>query len=109
DFLDNPLALFFGFAGIFFTVFGILWGVITAGGKFANFDSVRFPRLNRILLYLGYTLLTINITHWFTVTHDVEQQALSADLTITGLRIFGYTAAYLVIVEGGRALFEQEH
>lgn len=108
DFLDNPLSLFFGFAGIFFTVFGILWGVITAGGKFANFDSRRFPRLNRILLYLGYTLLTINITHWFTVTHDVEQQASNADITLSGLRIFGYTAAYLVIVEGGRALLKRE-
>lgn len=108
DFLDNPLALFFGFAGIFFTVFGILWGVLTAGGKFANYDSAQFPRLNRILLYLGYALLTINITHWFTVTHDLDQQILNSYLTYSGLRIFGFTAAYLVIVEGGRALLKKE-
>lgn len=108
DFLDNPLALFFGFAGIFFTAFGILWGVLTAGGKFANFTSLRFPRLNRIVLYLGYVLLTLNLTHWYTVTHNVEEQVFNGDLTLTGLRIFGYTAAYLVFVEGGRALFKQE-
>lgn len=108
DFLDNPLSLFFGFAGIFFTAFGILWGVLTAGGKFANYDSLRFPRLNRIVLYLGYVLLTLNITHWYTVTHNVQEQAFNTDLTLAGLRIFGYTAAFLVFVEGGRALLKQE-
>lgn len=108
DFLDNPLALFFGFAGIFFVAFGILWSVLTAGGKFANFDSPPFPRLNRILLYLGYVLLTLNVTHWITVTHDVEQQILNADITLGGLRIFGFTAAYLVFVEGGRTLLKKQ-
>lgn len=108
DFLDNPLSLFFGFAGIFFTVFGILWGVVTSGGKFANFDSVRFPRLNRIVLYLGYVLITLNITHWYTVTHNIDEQAFNTDLTLDGLRIFGYTAAFLVFVEGGRALLKKE-
>ncbi len=109
DFLDNPLALFFGFAGIFFTAFGILWGVLTAGGKFANFDSLRFPRLSRIVLYLGYILLTLNLTHWFTVTHNVPEQVFNGDITLAGLRIFGYTAAYLVFVEGGRALLKKEN
>ncbi|MBI4671344.1 MAG: hypothetical protein HY741_06705 [Chloroflexi bacterium] len=104
DFLDNPLSLFFGFAGIFFTAFGILWNVVTAGGRFANFDSPTFPRLSRIVLYLGYVLLTVNVTHWFTVTHNVEEQVFNTDLTLVGLRIFGLTAAYLVFVEGGRAL-----
>lgn len=106
DFLNNPLSLFFGFAGIFFTAFGLLWSVLTAGGKFANFDSLRFPRLNRIVLYLGYILLTLNITHWYSVTHNVEEQVFNGDLTLTGLRIFGYTAAFLVFVEGGRALLK---
>jgi hypothetical protein len=109
DFIDNPLALFFGFAGIFFTAFGILWSVLTAGGKFANSDSPAFPRLNRIILYLGYVLLTLNISHWFTVTHNVEQQVFNNDITLTGLRVFGYTAAYLVFVEGGRALLKTEN
>lgn len=108
DFLDNPLALFFGFAGIFFVAFGILWSVLTAGGKFANYDSRQFPRLDRILLYLGYALLTLNVTHWITVTHDIEQQILNSAITLTGLRIFGFTAAYLVFVEGGRALLRKE-
>ncbi len=108
DFLDNPLSLFFGFAGIFFTVFGILWGVLTAGGKFANYDSPAFPRINRIILYLGYVLLTVNVTHWFTVTHNVQEQVFNSDLTAAGLRIFGLTAAYLVFVEGGRALLTSQ-
>lgn len=108
DFLDNPLALFFGFAGVFFTAFGILWGVLTAGGKFANYTSVRFPRLNRIVLYLGYVLLTLNVTHWYTVTHNVESQAFNNDINFIGLRIFGYAAAYIVFIEGGRALLKRE-
>lgn len=108
DFLDNPLALFLGFAGIFFTVFGILWSVLTAGGKFANFNSIQFPRLNRIILYLGYVLLTLNLTHWYTVTHNIEQTSLNTAITLTGLRIFGFAAAYLVFVEGGRTLFKKE-
>jgi len=108
DLLDNPLSLFFGFAGVFFTAFGILWSVITAGGRFANFDSPAFPRLSRIILYLGYALLTVNLTHWYTVTHDVAQQIFNSDLTLAGLRIFGLTSAYLVFVEGGRALFDQD-
>jgi hypothetical protein len=107
DFLDNPLSLFFGFAGVLFTAFGIFWSVVTAGGKFANYDSQRFPRMNRIILYLGYALITVNLTHWFIVTHDVSEQVLNNDLTATGLRIFGLTAAYLVFVEGGRALLKQ--
>ena len=68
----------------------------------------QFPRLNRIILYLGYVLLTLNLTHWYTVTHDVEQQSLNTAITLTGLRIFGFTAAYLVFVEGGRTLFHKE-
>jgi hypothetical protein len=108
DFLNSPLALFFGFAGIFFTAFGILWGVLTAGGKFANFDSPAFPRLSRIVLYLGYVLLTVNATHWFYVTHDLDNQAFVEDLALTGLRVFGLTAAYLIFVERGRALLKHE-
>lgn len=108
NFLDNPLSLFLGFTGIFFTAFGILWSVITAGGKFANAGSPRFPRASRILMYLGYALMTVNITHWFVVTHNVPEQALNSSFTMSGLSLFGLAAAYLVFVEGGRALLKAE-
>lgn len=105
DFLDNPLALFFGLAGISYTAFGILWSFLTAGGRWqVNGDSPRLPNKSRVLLAIGYVLLTLNISHWFMVTHNVQERILSDDFTLAGLRIFGYTAAFLVVVEGGRAL-----
>lgn len=109
DFLDNPLALFFGLAGISFTAFGILWSFLTAGGRWkVNADSPRFPNQSRVLLAIGYVLLTLNISHWFMVTHNVQERILSDEFTLAGLRIFGYTAAFLVIVEGGRVLLKAE-
>ncbi len=105
DFLDNPLTLFFGLAGISYTAFGILWSFLTAGGRWkVNGDSPQLPNKSRVLLAIGYVLLTLNISHWFMVTHNIQERMLSDDFTLAGLRIFGYTAAYLVIVEGGRAL-----
>lgn len=109
DFLDNPLALFFGLAGISYTAFGILWSFLTAGGRWkVNADSPHFPNKSRVLLAIGYVLLTLNISHWFMVTHNVQERILSDEFTLAGLRIFGYTAAFLVIVEGGRALLKAE-
>ena len=109
DFLDNPLSLFFGLAGISYTAFGILWGVLTAGGRWkVNGDSPRFPNKSRVLIAIGYVLLTLNVTHWFMVTHNIQERTLNDDFTFAGLRILGYTAAYLVVVEGGRALLQKE-
>ncbi len=109
DFLDNPLAIFFGLAGISFTAFGILWSVLTAGGRWkVNDDSPSFPNVSRVLMAIGYVLLTLNISHWFLVTHNIEERSFNDDVTLTGLRVLGYTAAYLVIVEGGRALLKKE-
>lgn len=108
DFLDNPLTLLFGLAGISFTAFGILWSFLTAGGRWqVNGDSPQLPNQSRVLLAIGYVLLTLNVTHWFMVTHNLQERILSDDFTAAGLRIFGYTAAFLVIVEGGRALLQE--
>jgi hypothetical protein len=107
-FIDNPFSILFGFAGVFFLVFSITWSVLTAGGRFANTASPRFPRVNRVILYLGYVLISVSISHWFVVTHDVEQQVLNNDINFAGYRIFGLTVAYLVFVEGGRALTRRE-
>jgi hypothetical protein len=109
DCLDNPLPLIFGLAGVSATAFGILWGVLTAGGRWGvNSDTPQFPKMSRVLLAIGYVLLTVNISHWFLVTHNVQERTFNDDLTQAGLRIFGLTAAYLVIVEGGRPLMKQE-
>ncbi len=109
DFLDNPLALFFGLAGISYTAFGILWAVLTAGGRWrVNGTSPIFPNASRVLLAIGYVLMTLNISHWFLVTHNLAERALNDEFTFVGLRVIGYTAAYLVIVEGGRAFFKTE-
>lgn len=109
DFLDNPLTLFFGLAGISYTAFGIFWAVLTAGGRWrVNGDSPQFPNSSRVLLSIGYVLLTLNISHWFLVTHNIAERALNDDITLLGLRVIGYTLAYLVIVEGGRALLKGE-
>lgn len=108
DFLDNPLSLFFGIAGISYTAFGILWGVLTAGGRWqVNGDSPRFPNQSRVLMAIGYVLLTLTISHWFLVTHNLVERTFNDDVTFTGLRVLGYTAAYVVMVEGGRVLLKK--
>ena len=108
DFLDNPLSLFFGIAGISYTAFGILWGVLTAGGRWqVNGDSPQFPNQSRVLIAIGYVLLTLTISHWFLVTHNLVERTFNDDITFTGLRVLGYTAAYLVMVEGGRVLLKK--
>lgn len=108
DFLDNPFSLLFGFTGVFFIVFGILWGVLTAGGRFANTDSPSFPRVSRILMYLGYVLMTVTISHWFVVTHNVAEQNFQASLTMGGFRLLGLTIVYIAVVEGGAALVQEK-
>jgi hypothetical protein len=107
DFLDNPFSPFFSFAGIFFLAFGILWNVLTAGGQFANTDSPGFPRASRLLLYFGYVLFSISITHWYMVSHNIEQQILQSTLNVSGFVTFGLPLAYLALVEGGQSLLAE--
>jgi hypothetical protein len=106
-FLSDPFSPFFSFAGVFFLVFGILWGVLTAGGKFANSETPDYPRASRLLMYIGYALLSLAISHWFIVSHNVGSQALQSSLTMSGFRIYGLALAYLVFIEGGKPLFEE--
>lgn len=104
DFLDNPFSPLFGFAGVVFLAFGILWNVLTVGGRLTNNDSPPFPRGSRILLYLGYVLVALAVTHWYIVTHHVAEQTLHNDLTFNGFRVYGLAVAMLVFAEGGRQL-----
>ncbi|MEM8533441.1 MAG: hypothetical protein AAGF95_21555 [Chloroflexota bacterium] len=101
DFLDRPLSPFFGFAGIFFLLFGIIWNVLTVGGQVVNKESPGFPRTNRLLLYIGYAMLAVSSVHWFMVSHNIKQQMLQSDFNLVGFMTFGLPLAYLALVEGG--------
>lgn len=107
DFLDNPFSPLFGFAGVFFLVFGIIWNLLDAG-TFANRDTGLMPRSSRLMLYLGYVLISVSVAHWYLVSHNVGLQASQADLNASGFILFGLPLAYLALVEGGRALVDEE-
>jgi hypothetical protein len=107
-FLDNPFSPLFGFAGVFFLVFGILWSVLTAGGQFANTSSPGFPRASRLLLYIGYVLLSVSAAHWYLVSHNIDLQIVQSNFNFAGFRTFGLPLAYLALVEGRRRLVEAE-
>lgn len=103
EFLDNPFSPLFGFAGVFFLVFGIVWNILGAGG-FANQASPGLPRASRLLLYLGYVLVSVSVAHWYLVSHNIVQQAAQAAFTSSGFLIFGLPLAYLMLVERGAPL-----
>ena len=48
----------------------------------------------------------MTVSHWAIVSHDVANQAIQSDLTMTGFRVFGLALAYLVFTEGGKQLLE---
>ena len=60
DFLDNPFSPLFSFAGVAFLIFGIIWNILMAG-SFANLSSPGLPRESRLLLYIGYVLISVAI------------------------------------------------
>jgi hypothetical protein len=108
DFLDNPFSPLFQFAGGAFLVFAIFWGVLT-GGSFVNSDSPAFPRTGRLLIYLGYVLLTVAVTHWYVISHDIIQQSVQNLWTMgEGFVTYGLPLAYLALVEGCGRLLEAE-
>lgn len=107
-FLDNPFSPLFGFAGVFFLVFGILWSVLTAGGQLTNRSSPGFPRAGRLLLYVGYVLFSVSVAHWYLVSHNLPAQIVQGDFNFTGFRVFGLPLAYLALVEGGRSWMNEE-
>jgi hypothetical protein len=89
DLIANPLAPLLGFAGIGFVVFGLVWGFMTGGG-WTNGGSARFPRSSRVYLYLGYSLLSIALLNWFSVTHDVSELSSMQAAGQNGVTLLGY-------------------
>ena len=104
SFLDNPFSPVFGAAAMVLLVIGIVWNVLTAGGRFLNADSAAFPRPSRALMYFGYVMLSVVVANWFFASHAVEQQTQQGDLSLSGFNIFGLTLAYVVLVRLGRPL-----
>ncbi len=104
DFLDNPFSPLFGFAGTAFFVFGTFWNVIDLAGLFVNKDTPGLPRDSRALLYVGYALLAVAVSHWFIASHNLIYQQYQSDFTYLAFIEMGYPLAYTVILEGGRSL-----
>ena len=104
-FIGNRFTPFFGFAGIGFIAFGLVWDALTAG-SWANVDTAGLPRASRIFLYIGYVLLTVTLVNWALTTHDLGEVAqLTGDAATFGLDRFGKPmlyAIYLVVLSGNK-------
>lgn len=97
--LDDPYSpLFFGYSGIGFLAFGILWDVLTAG-SWANEDTGGLPRVSRVLMYVGYVLLTVTVVNWALTSHDLGTVGrFTGDTAMVGLERFGKPLLYGVIL-----------
>lgn len=101
EFLDNPFAPILGGNALALLVVGLLWSVLTAGGRFANADSPGFPRASRILLYLGYIMLALSLATWYILSHSFEDQLTQSLYSGQGFSAFGLALLYLALVETG--------
>jgi hypothetical protein len=104
DIVADPLAPLLGFAGVGLVVFGLVWGFLT-GGSWTNGTSVAFPRPSRVYLYLGYSLVSIAILNWSSVTHDLEALSRLQDTGANGVLLLGYPlvfALFTLVLAGAR-------
>jgi hypothetical protein len=96
DFIENPFSPFLGFAGIGFIAFGLVWDALTRG-SWANEGTPGLPRSGRVLMYLGYMLLTVTLVNWALTSHsllDVGQ--FTGDAALNGLDRFGRPLLYVI-------------
>lgn len=101
DFLDNPFAPILGGSALALLVVGVLWSMLTAGGRFANTESPGFPRSSRILLYLGYVMLALSMAVWHTLSHNFEDLLRPSQASEQGFTVFGLALFYLILVQAG--------
>jgi hypothetical protein len=95
-FIENPFSPFFGFAGVGFIAFGIVWDALTAG-SWANVETRALPRTGRIFLYIGYVLLTVALINWMLATHDLDATGrFTGDAALMGLTALGKPLLYLL-------------
>ncbi len=94
DFIENPFSPFFGFAGIGFIAFGLVWDSLTAG-SWANVGTGGLPRSSRLLLYVGYVLLTVTVLNWALTTHNLDMIGeFTGNAALRGFERFGLPLLY---------------
>jgi hypothetical protein len=95
-FISNPFSPVFGFAGVGFIAFGVLWDALTSG-SWANVNTPGLSRTSRIFLYLGYVILTVTVINWALSTHDLTSlNQLTGNTALVGLDRFGRPMLYAI-------------
>jgi len=96
DFISNRFSPFFGSGGVWFIAFGLAWDALTIGA-WANQSSAGLPRVSRIFLYLGYTLLTVTVVCWAVSAHDLTAvNRLTGEAALDGLQLYGRPMLYAI-------------
>jgi hypothetical protein len=96
NFIENPFSAFFGFAGVIFMAFALVWDM-TTHGSWANESTAALPRTSRIFLYFGYMLLAATVLNWAVTTHDLSTvQKLTGGTSLLGFDRFGKPFIYAV-------------
>jgi len=101
DFINNPfspISSVFGFGGLGFIAFGILWDAINIG-SWANQSSRSLPRPSRIFLYFGYVLLTVCAVNWALTSHNLTMlNYLTGQIAGSGFSQFGKPMLYAFVM-----------
>jgi hypothetical protein len=98
NFIEDPFSPFFGFMGVGFIAFGVIWSALTSGG-WANKNTPALSRSGRIFLYLGYVIMTQTIINWMLATHElVWLDQLTGKGALAGFQRFGLPMIYSVFV-----------
>jgi len=100
DFLSDPLSPLFGLLGaqaLFLSV-GVFMNVMSAGQRFLLNENLADPRrFHRILLYFGYALLSVTITHWQWAAHQRAQIHLIDLQARNGFLLVGLPLAFYAL------------
>ncbi len=98
NFISSPLSPVFGFAGVGFIAFGVVWDALTSG-SWANTSTPGLSRTTRIFLYLGYVILTVTVINWALSTHDLTSlNQLTGNTALIGLERFGRPMLYAIFI-----------
>jgi hypothetical protein len=98
NFISSPLSPVFGFAGVGFIAFGVVWDALTSG-SWANTSTPGLSRTTRIFLYLGYVILTVTVINWALSTHDLTSlNQLTGNTALVGLDRFGRPLLYAIFI-----------
>jgi hypothetical protein len=96
DFISNRFSPFFGSGGVWFIAFGLAWDALTIGA-WANQSTQVLPRVSRVFLYLGYSLLTVTVVNWAVSVHDLTAiSRLTGEAALDGLLVYGRPMLYAI-------------